>query len=432
MLFALSVVVALHYYLWRKLVRATTRPGTRGRRLGSVAVIGAAVLLLGTFFGTRFLPHSVDRVLAWPGYLWMAVMFYLVVFLIVAEVPTLVARRWLARQARTAPMPAAVAASGGLPATAGSGVATAEPGFTTAEPGSTTEPGPTTESDLVTAEDRAVLESRRLFLARGVAITAGLVAGGVTASGVGTALGPPQLKRVQIPLARLPRAADGLRVALVSDIHLGPLRGIGHTRRIVDMINGLDADIVAIVGDLVDGSVAELGPAAGPLRELRARHGSYFVTGNHEYFSGYEEWITEVSSLGVAPLRNERVQLPNGVYLAGVNDVVGEAYGDAPDFDAAMADRDPTRPVVLLAHQPVQAYEAAKRGADLQLSGHTHGGQIWPFTYIVKATGQPVVSGLGTVDGMPVYVTNGAGFWGPPVRVGAPPDISLVELRSIQ
>jgi len=243
-------------------------------------------------------------------------------------------------------------------------------------------------------------------------------------------MGPPRLRRVQIPLAKLPRSLDGLRIALVADIHLGPLRGLSHTRRIVDMINGMDADLVAVVGDLVDGTVAELGPAAAPLRELRGRYGSFFVTGNHEYYSGYQEWVDEVARLGLKPLRNERVEIPVGLDLAGVNDVTGGSYGDGPDFDRALADRDPARPVVMLAHQPSQARDSAKRDVDLQLSGHTHGGQMVPFNLIVRAAQQPVVSGLGEVDGMPVYVTNGAGFWGPPVRVGAPPDITLVQLRA--
>jgi predicted MPP superfamily phosphohydrolase len=154
------------------------------------------------------------------------------------------------------------------------------------------------------------------------------------------------------------------------------------------------------------------------------------VTGNHEYFSGYEQWVDEVTRLGMRPLRNERVALPEGLDLAGVNDVNGESFGDGPDIGAALDGRDPARAVVLLAHQPIQAYDAAAHGVDLQLSGHTHGGQITPFQLIVRASGQPVISGLGQVDGMPVYVTNGAGFWGPPVRVGAAPDITLVELRS--
>lgn len=271
---------------------------------------------------------------------------------------------------------------------------------------------------------------RRLVLARAVAITAGLASVGIVGSGVRSALGPPQLKRVQIPLAKLPRSADGFRIALVSDIHLGPLRGFSHTQRIVDLINGLDADIVTVVGDLVDGSVAELGVAASPLRRLHSRHGAFFVTGNHEYFSGYLEWIDEVARLGVQPLRNEWLEIPGGIDLAGVNDVSGASYDDAPDFDKALSGRDPSRPVVMLAHQPIQAEDAATRGVDLQLSGHTHGGQMVPFNLVVRAAQQPVVSGLGEVGGMPVYVTNGAGFWGPPVRVGAPPDITLVELRA--
>ncbi|WP_246835266.1 metallophosphoesterase, partial [Micromonospora sp. MH33] len=276
--------------------------------------------------------------------------------------------------------------------------------------------------------------SRRLLLARGAAIFAGLTAAGVTGYGVRTAMGPPRLDRVRIPLAKLPRGMDGLRIATVSDIHLGPLRGRAHTERIVAMINRLDADLVAVVGDLVDGSVAELGTAAEPLRDLRSRYGSFFVTGNHEYYSGVEEWVREVDRLGLRVLQNERqeIRARGGVLdLAGVNDVTAAGTGLAApaDYAAALGDRDPSRPVVLLAHQPVAAHEAAKFGVDLQLSGHTHGGQMVPFNLLVKLQ-QPVVSGLGEVDGTKVYVTNGAGFWGPPVRVGAPPQVTLVELRA--
>ncbi|MGW5667533.1 metallophosphoesterase, partial [Micromonospora sp. NPDC003776] len=276
--------------------------------------------------------------------------------------------------------------------------------------------------------------SRRLLLARGAAIFAGLTAAGITGYGVRTALGPPQLDRVRIPLAKLPRSMDGLRIATVSDIHLGPLTGRGHTERIVAMINRLDADLVAIVGDLVDGSVAELGDEAAPLRDLRSRYGSFFVTGNHEYYSGVEDWVREVDRLGVRVLQNERQEIHarGGVLdLAGVNDVTATGTGLAapPDYAAALADRDPSHPVVLLAHQPVAAHEAAKFGVDLQLSGHTHGGQMAPFNLLVPLQ-QPVVSGLGEVDGTKVYVTNGAGFWGPPVRVGAPPQVTLVELHA--
>jgi predicted MPP superfamily phosphohydrolase len=220
----------------------------------------------------------------------------------------------------------------------------------------------------------------------------------------------------------------------VSDIHLGPLTGIGHTERIVRMINGLEADVVAIVGDLVDGTVAQLGALARPLRNLESRYGAYFVTGNHEYFTaeGPGEWIEELKELGVRSLRNERVEIGHQgavLDLAGVNDVGGAAGGDGPDFGKALGGRDTSRSTVLLAHQPIQVDQAAEHGVDLQLSGHTHGGQIAPFNLVVGLQ-QPVVSGLATVGGTQVYVTRGAGFWGPPVRVGAPPEITMLELRA--
>ncbi|WP_322746619.1 metallophosphoesterase [Saccharothrix syringae] len=272
---------------------------------------------------------------------------------------------------------------------------------------------------------------RRLFLARSLAVAGGVATAGVVGYGLSEGLGGPQLKRVPITLAKLDPRLNGYRIAVVSDIHLGPLLGRGHTERIVRLINEQQADLVAIVGDLVDGSVAELGEAASPLRDLVSTHGSFFVTGNHEYYSGAQEWLAEVERLGVNPLRNERLTIERGgaaFDLAGVNDVNGKSFDDAPDFARALDGRDTSRPVVLMAHQPVQAREAAKHGVDLQLSGHTHGGQMFPF-HLVVGLQQPVRSGLEVIDGTQVYTTNGAGFWGPPVRVGAPPEVTVVELR---
>ncbi|MEV7330032.1 metallophosphoesterase [Micromonospora sp. NPDC093244] len=403
----LALVTGLiHLYLWKRLVRDTTTPG-RWRRAGGIAALVLAFLVPVTLTSTQAGLYW----LAWPGYLWLALMLYLLVVLIVLEVPMLVTRLVLRRR-----------------------VVAAEPTTAAPEPVLVGAAGPTEPPAAAATATPDHDPARRLLLARGAAIFAGLTAAGITGYGVRTALGPPRLDRVQIPLAKLPRSMDGLRIATVSDIHLGPLRGRAHTERIVAAINRLDADLVAVVGDLVDGSVAELGSAAAPLRDLRSRYGSFFVTGNHEYYSGVEEWVQEVDRLGLRVLQNRRqeIRTPGGVLdLAGVNDVSAAGTGLAapPDFAAALGDRDPSRPVVLLAHQPIAAVDAAKFGVDLQLSGHTHGGQMVPFNLAVRLE-QPVVSGLGEVDGTKVYVTNGAGFWGPPVRVGAEPQISVVELRS--
>ncbi|MFD2766334.1 metallophosphoesterase [Micromonospora eburnea] len=420
--FVVLVTGLVHLYLWKRLVRDTTRPG-RWRRIGGFAALLLAVLVPVTMAGA----HAGAFWMAWPGYLWLALMFYLLVVLLVLEVPMAIAKLVSGRRARSAepttaaPEPALVGV--------GDSACTTE---TTAE--HPTEPPVEHPAEPSAAAPADHDPSRRLLLARGTAIFAGLTAAGVTGYGIRNAMGPPQLDRVRIPLAKLPRSMDGLRIATVSDIHLGPLRGRSHTERIVAMINRLDADLVAVVGDLVDGSVAELGEAAAPLRGLRSRYGSFFVTGNHEYYSGVEEWVREVDRLGLRVLQNERQEIHarGGVLdLAGVNDVSATGTGLAApaDYAAALGDRDPSRPVVLLAHQPVAVHEAAKFGVDLQLSGHTHGGQMAPFNLLVGLQ-QPVVSGLGEVDGTKVYVTNGAGFWGPPVRVGAPPQVTLVELRA--
>jgi len=414
------VVGLVHLYLWQRLVRGPLRPGWP-RRLGGLFAVLLAGLVPATLIGTRS-----GRVewLAWPGYIWLALMFYLLVTLIVLEIPRLAATLWLRRNAQPESKNARSSSNDTQPSSndTRSSSNDTHPSSNDTRPSSevaATPPEPAARQDGV---------DRRLLLARSAAIFAGLTAASVTGYGVKTALGPPRLDRVQIPLAKLPRSLDGTRFAVVSDIHLGPLAASHHLGRIVDMINSTNADVVCVVGDLVDGTVAELGRFAAPLADIKAKQGAYFVTGNHEYYSGFRPWIDEVSRLGLRPLRNERLEL-GALDLAGVNDLGGEQFGDGPDFVKALGDRDTNRPVILLAHQPVVAQQAAQYGVDLQLSGHTHGGQMVPFNLVVRLE-QPVVSGYGKVDGVPVYVTNGAGFWGPPVRVGAPPQVTLVELRT--
>lgn len=401
---AVAVAASIQVYLWWRLVRSTTGPG-RWRRVGTAAFVVGFLSLLGSMvFGTQVGPEW--GWLTAPGYLWLAVTFYLLLVLLALEVPLLVGPRLVARaRARArAPEPAKVpVAVGGPPAAGG-------------DP----EPDPDHDPD------------RRLLLRRGAAITAGLVAVGVTGFGVSRAYSPPRIKRLEVPLARLHPRADGLRVAVLGDIHVGPLFGTGQVERMVERVNDLGADIVTVVGDVVTSEPERVRESLLPLTGMRARYGTYYVTGNHEYYVGHEDWAEVADELGLRVLRNERIEIAHGggaVDLAGVNDVVGGEYGDPPDYAAALGDRDPSRPVVLMAHQPVAVRDAARYGVDLQVSGHTHGGQLYPFDFLVQLQ-QPVVSGLAEVDGTQVYVTNGVGFWGPPVRVGADPEITLLTLRA--
>ncbi|WP_229803251.1 metallophosphoesterase [Planobispora rosea] len=439
-----SVVALVHYYLWRRLVRATTIPG-RTRRVLTWVLVGMGLLVPVTLIGSR---TDWGHFLAWPGFFWLAVMFYLFVFLVILEIPralALLAVRRSERRAVTGPAAQRSGARVAAPVTAASAGTGTQAG-SEAEDGNgegngdrqrnlAQDAGQDSPRPGAGARDGAPTAiGRRLFIARTAAAVAGAGALVTVGSGIRTALGDPVIERVGVTLPRLDPRLSGLRFAVVSDIHLGPLTGIRHTERIVRMINELEADVVAVVGDLVDGTVAELGSMARPLADLESRYGAYFVTGNHEYYTanGPGEWIEELRGLGIRPLQNERVEIGHAgavLDLAGVNDIAGGTVDAGPDFERALGGRDRSRSTVLLAHQPIQARDAAGYGVDLQLSGHTHGGQMVPFNLVVPVQ-QPVVAGLGEVDGTRVYVTRGAGFWGPPVRVGAPPEITLLELRA--
>ncbi|EHR53365.1 putative phosphohydrolase [Saccharomonospora marina XMU15] len=386
---AIGVLAVVHLYLWKRLVLDTTRAGTPARRVATAVLATLALLMVAALaLGTRVDP-DIARWFTWPGYLWLAIFFYLVLTLLVLELPRLALVPWTRK----------------LPASADSGPASVD-----ADPASV---------------------SRRVALARGAAAVAGLTAASLVGYGTTVALGPPTITRVPITLRRLDPRAAGCRIALISDLHLGPILGRSFTERIVDLVNAERPDVVALAGDLVDGDVADLADAAAPLARLRSSYGTFYVTGNHEYYVGYRQWVEYVPSLGIRPLRNERVEISHngGVFdLAGINDATGYQWQDAGDVGEAVAGRDPSRAVVLVAHQPVDVRHAVRHDVDLMLAGHTHGGQLSPFELIVNLQ-QGAVAGFYQVAGTKLYVTRGAGFWGPPVRVGAPPDITVVELR---
>jgi uncharacterized protein len=255
----------------------------------------------------------------------------------------------------------------------------------------------------------------------------------VTLLGLWNARRSAAVVAVDVPIANLPAALQGFRIAQISDVHVGPTIKRGYVSAIVRSVNRLQADMVAVTGDLVDGSVADLAAHVAPLADLSSTHGTYFVTGNHEYYSGAHAWITELRRLGLTVLMNQHVVLQHGaaeLLVAGVADH-GAHHFDAQhrsDPQAALIGAPRAATVrVLLAHQPRGADAAEKAGFDLQLSGHTHGGQFWPWNHFVRLQ-QPFTAGLHKWKKLWVYTSRGTGYWGPPKRLGAPSEITHLRL----
>ncbi len=274
-----------------------------------------------------------------------------------------------------------------------------------------------------------IVASSRQVTAAGVVLLAGLF----TLWGLANARRTAAVVRVDVPIEQLPAALHGFTIAQISDVHVGPTIKRGYVQAIVERVNRLQADMVAVTGDLVDGSVHELAPHVAPLGLLSSRHGTFFVTGNHEYYSGADAWVVELRRLGLRVLMNEHVLLHHdgeSVALAGVSDF------SAHHFDAAQRS-DPHGAIdgvpattflrVLLAHQPRSAVAAAGAGYHLQLSGHTHGGQFLPWNFLVRLQ-QPFTAGLNRLRSLWVYTSRGTGYWGPPMRLGAPSEITHLRL----
>jgi len=256
----------------------------------------------------------------------------------------------------------------------------------------------------------------------------------VTAVGFFNARKTARVVDVAVRIENLPAALDGLTIAQITDIHVGPTIKGGYVRRIVERVNALKPDIVAITGDTVDGKVARLARHVEPLGDLRARDGVFLVSGNHEYYSGIDEWMQKFRDFGLHPLMNEHAVIERdgaALVLAGVNDFMAAAMKPehASDPAAALDGSPKDAPKVLLAHQPRSADAAEAAGFDLQLSGHTHGGQFWPWNHFVRMQ-QPYTAGLHRHGHLQVYTSRGTGYWGPPKRFGAPSEITRITLRA--
>ncbi len=363
---ALAVSIAVHGYLHRRWVRDTELSIAWQRRL-RVALFALAALFpaaMVTLLAMRTLPRAFQSPIMWCAFTWIGILLFVLPISFVGEA------------ARVLP----------------------------------TNP------------------SRRRAIARTVALASGVL--GVAFGGVAAVIAqlPPIIRRVRIPIARLGSSMNGYKIVQLSDIHVSATIGKSLVDVLTARVNELAPDLVVVTGDLVDGSVGELGPLLASLRDLRARDGVYFVTGNHEYLSGVDEWVAFAStSLGFRVLRNEHVAIGgvDGFDLVGVEDQAG-------DFDLARAlrGRDPTRPAILLAHRPDDVMQAVHHEIDFQISGHTHGGQIAPVGLVLERLRQPYIYGLYAIDATLLYVTSGAGFWGPPMRLATRAEIVLFELES--
>lgn len=384
-----AAFAVLHLYLWRRLLRDTAAPGSRWRLLGAIALgVLAAFGVAARYAVPSSLPLRAQAVIGWPGLVWLGAFAYLCGLLLATE-PL---RWWLLRRHAAEERPEEPVEDEPVPA------------------------GPT----------------RRQVVSRTIGLGAAAAATAVTGYGVAEAYRTPRLKPVTVPLERLGREFDGYRIAVVGDTHFSALRGAEYCERVVELVNRAQADLIAFVGDLASGEADELRSATDPLAGLASRDGAYFVAGNAEHYVGASAWYARVEELGMTALPNARVELP-GFDLAGVNDLVVEQRGIAdeagPDFAAALGDRDPGRASILLAHQPRAVERAAEWGVDLQLSGHTHGGQMWPV-HIATRVRDGRLGGLSRYGDTALYVTNGAGTNGPPMRVGAPSDVTVMTLRS--
>lgn len=370
----------LTYLLHRRLVRVPGLPRPAALAADLVLVVMFVLTLGAAEVGTVFDP-AWARPVGFLGWSWLAVVLYLMLGLLFIGVGLLVARLVRRRPSR-----------------------------------------PTTGDGIVEIPRRGLRVA-----------TAVLVVAAVAAVGYGTIEADrPRIVTVPVALQDLPAGFAGARIALVTDLHVGPARGADFVQRVVDLVAEEQPDLIVLGGDLADGTVELVGSDLEPLRQLRAPLGVYGVSGNHEYYSDdAESWLNHWETLGVRTLRNDHVVLERDgdvVALAGVHDYTA-TEPHHPDMPAALDGIADGTPVILAAHQPRHVDEARELGVDLQLSGHTHGGQMWPLRPFVSLA-NPTVTGLDRFGDTQIYTSQGTGAWGPPVRVGTPPEISILELAA--
>ena len=267
----------------------------------------------------------------------------------------------------------------------------------------------------------------------GVRYAMAAIAAVVAAFGVQQAIRVPPLKDIEVGIRGLPKDFDGYTILQLTDLHISRAFPGSWARAVVARANRLDVDLIAITGDLVDGTIAARRADIAPLHDLRARDGVYVISGNHENIFGYQAWMAHFAAMGLRLLENAHVVLERGagrLTLVGVSDRSVRRRHRVPDLDATLADTPAGVPKILLNHQPGEARQAAARGAALQLSGHTHGGLMWGIDRLAARANSGFVSGRYDVDGMTLYVNNGTGLWpGFAVRLGRPSELTRITLR---
>jgi len=282
-------------------------------------------------------------------------------------------------------------------------------------------------------EDNPFDDSKRDFIKRSINISMITLAGSATVYGFYSARKGPFIIKHDIYIKKLPDAFENFSIVQISDLHVGPTIKRPYVEDVLEKISRLNPDLIAVTGDLVDGSVKYLKSELQPLKDMIAPYGTFFVTGNHEYYSGVDQWLDETDRLGMKNLINSNELISKAgdqIAIAGITDLrahqIKPAHRSDPELALRSVPDDITK--IVLAHQPNSIHSVHETGADLQLSGHTHGGQFWPFTYPVKMT-HPYIAGLHDHQGTQIYVNRGTGYWGPPLRIGVPAEITLIRLK---
>ena len=282
-------------------------------------------------------------------------------------------------------------------------------------------------------EDNPFDDSKRDFIKRSINISMITLAGSATVYGFYSARKGPFIIKHDIYIKKLPDAFENFSIVQISDLHVGPTIKRPYVEDVLEKISRLNPDLIAVTGDLVDGSVKYLKSELQPLKDMIAPYGTFFVTGNHEYYSGVDQWLDETDRLGMKNLINSNELISKAgdqIAIAGITDLrahqIKPAHRSDPELALRSVPEDITK--IVLAHQPNSIHSVHETGADLQLSGHTHGGQFWPFTYPVKMT-HPYIAGLHDHQGTQIYVNRGTGYWGPPLRIGVPAEITLIRLK---